>query len=415
MACRKERRLPAYVLVLLVALPLATLGLGAYVALAPSGKAGNTPIALGSLNGGFHPVAGTFKPDATDLARCGDGDYICLEQGFGNIAYRVGPKAALALFTKRIGTDKGVNYDCHRIAHSIGSASFARFHGNVAKTFSLGSSVCASGYYHGVLERAFVGVTSKTGLVRVARRLCLAANIRTRSYLDYQCEHGLGHGLMIESGYDLPLALSVCHRLASGWDTVACKSGAFMENINTRYGFRSPWVKDDDPLYPCEQMRVRDRSSCYSRASGRSLDLDHHDYTATVKTCRQVDRPWRLSCFRGLGRDIAVDAGFVAKTILAHCSLAGTATGDCLYGAARTLGDTYAWNAVERVEALCGGAPRLLQNRCYAGFGIVLGLLNPTDQARARACVRVAGRHARACLRSAVAEVDPSGRWSWGG
>src|SRR6266516_4343067 len=258
MSERAERRFSTHVLVLLLALPLVTVAIAAYVTFAPGGKAGTTPVALGSLNGGFHPVAGSFKPDQKDLSQCQDGDYVCLEQAFGNLAYHEGPKAALALFSKRISTDKGVGFDCHRIAHSIGSASYAKFHGNVAKTFSLGSSICASGYYHGVLERAFVGVTSKAGLVSVARRLCLAVNIRPRSYLDYQCQHGLGHGLMIESGYDLPLALTVCHKLANGWDVVACRSGAFMENISTRYGFRSPWVKDDDPLYPCERVQLRD-------------------------------------------------------------------------------------------------------------------------------------------------------------
>ena len=125
-----------------------------------------------------------------------------------------GAKAALTLFDEQIASDELVRADCHRIGHVIGSAAFARYEGNVAKTFALGSSTCASGYYHGILERAFVGVNTKTKLVDVARALCDGSGVRRRGFLDYQCRHGLGHGLMIQTGYDLPLALSTCAELA---------------------------------------------------------------------------------------------------------------------------------------------------------------------------------------------------------
>ena len=43
----------------------------------------------------LHPVAGTFVPDETRLSECSDEP--CFQQAFGNIAYREGPKSALAL------------------------------------------------------------------------------------------------------------------------------------------------------------------------------------------------------------------------------------------------------------------------------------------------------------------------------
>ena len=82
--------------------------------------------------------------------------------------------------------------DCHRIAHIIGSASLLYFKGNVAQTYAHGSPSCTSGYYHGILERAFTNVFSTRGLIRVARSLCRDAGVRRRGFLDYQCDHGLG-------------------------------------------------------------------------------------------------------------------------------------------------------------------------------------------------------------------------------
>src|SRR6266571_5240688 len=129
-------------------------------------------VARGVSDGSFHPIAGTFAPDGTKLEDCGARDVRCLEQGFGNLAYTLGPQPALALFDRRRAVDKTVATDCHRIAHMIGSASLAYFHGNVAQTYSHGSASCASGYYHGILERAFARVRSERGLVRAARSLC---------------------------------------------------------------------------------------------------------------------------------------------------------------------------------------------------------------------------------------------------
>jgi hypothetical protein len=193
----------------LIAVPVA-----AYFVLSGS-RGGNLPVAQGGIGGVFHPVAGNFEADDTQLAGC-NGRYSCLEQAFGNIAYRKGPKPALRVFSKRIGSDADVQRDCHRIAHFIGSASFARYDGNVARTFAEGSAICASGYYHGILERAFAGITNKADLAKRARSLCLAAGIRRRGFLDYQCRHGLGHGFMTQTGYDLPMALSLCSGLGTG-------------------------------------------------------------------------------------------------------------------------------------------------------------------------------------------------------
>jgi hypothetical protein len=408
-AARRSLALP-----LLLAIPVLLVPVFAFVLLAGGGKGAGPSVAQGSLGGNFHPVAGNFKPDDTSLASCGDADYICLEQGFGNIAFDQGPKAALSLFERKLGTDAGVKTDCHRIAHSIGSASYARFDGNIAKTFALGSSICASGYYHGILERAFVGVTTRAGLEQVAQRLCVGQGIRPRSFLDYQCQHGLGHGMMIQSGYDLPLSLATCGKLATGWDDHVCTSGVFMENLNTRFGFKSLYVRDDDPLYPCSVVKERDRRSCYVRATTRVLELNHNDFPATAKTCASVGEPWSHYCFRGYGRDAVGVARYGAGKILSLCRLAGDGEGDCLYGAARTVGDGFGYAGAVRASRVCRRASEAVQASCFGGVGLVLGLLYPTDRARRAACVRVAQAHADACSEAAVAEVDPSGRESWG-
>jgi hypothetical protein len=377
-----------------------------------SSNTGELKVARGVVDGSFHPIAGRFSPDDTELADCGEHDARCLEQAFGNLAYSDGPKPALAVFDRRRAVDKAIATDCHRIVHMIGSAALAHFEGNVALTYASGSASCASGYYHGILERAFAAVNSEAGLVKVARSLCRGAALRRRGFLDYQCTHGLGHGLMMQTGYDLPTALAVCRRLQSRWDEVSCTGGAFMENGSTVYGLRSRWLKDDDPIYPCHAVAVRHRASCYLRVTTQMLRVNRFDWPQTAALCRTVAETWRSYCFRSYGRDTVHYAAEKHATIFRLCRLAGRQEGQCLYGAARTIADTDA--RADRAAAFCRGASSAVAGFCFAGVGVVVGLLQPTDAARSRACRRLAASSAPACLRAAIAEVAPGGRGAWG-
>ena len=85
-------------------------------------------------------------------------DFHCYEQAFANISYKDSPKTALDLFDKDIKTPGPIERDCHRIAHAIGAGALSHFHGNIGQAFVAGRPSCTSGYYHGILERAFLGV-----------------------------------------------------------------------------------------------------------------------------------------------------------------------------------------------------------------------------------------------------------------
>lgn len=397
----------------LLLVPLVAVPTIAFLVLSGESEGSRLPIAQGAIGGTLHPVAGNFRPDDTKLETC-DGDFGCLEQAFGNIAYREGPKVAMRQFEARIEKDAAVQHDCHRIAHTIGSAALALYDGNVASTFAAGDSTCASGYYHGILERAFVGVSTKRDLARVAYRLCDASGIRRRGFLDYQCRHGLGHGFMIQSGYDLPLALSLCSGLGTRWDELTCTSGAFMENSSTRFGFRSRWLDHERPLYPCTAIETRHKRSCFLRATTWALQFNDDDFEETARLCESAGR-WATFCFRGFGRDAVVDARYLdVDKSLELCKLAGAYRAECLYGAARTFSDGSAFSGVRQAARFCARAPAADRDACAAGYGILVGLLFATDERRRVACASVLPAHADSCTTAAIAEVRPDGRGAWG-
>ena len=350
-----------------------------------------------------HPVAGKFEPDGQALDDCEPRDRPCIEQAFGNLAYEAGPQEALAEFDRAMASDTDVEANCHRIVHTIGSASLARFDGNVAEAFAAGSASCWSGYYHGILERAFTGVsTDEVG--GVARELCSDESIQGNGFLFYQCVHGLGHGLMIYSGYDLPWSLSICDGLATPWEQSSCTGGIFMENISTSYGVRSNWVRDDDPVYPCQAVKERHKLYCYLMVTSRINELNGFRWRETANTCRTVEPTWVGTCFESYGRDASGYTRQDPQRIAELCSYTRPQQASCIYGAARDITSNDAGG--ERAAKLCAIVASRFRAQCYNGVGTILGSLHATEADRRAACAEVAPRLYRAsCLAGSGVDV----------
>jgi hypothetical protein len=386
---------------------LATGGVVAGVVLAAGGgkaKAERQPQA-GTLN--LHPIAGNFKPDGTKLADCHD--QLCYEQAFGNVAYEKGPKAALALFAQQMASNKAVESGCHRIAHKIGSATLVRDHGDIPRAFAAGSSICWSGYYHGILERAFYGISTEKGLIKAARRVCASPGLQRDQWLLYQCVHGLGHGLMISTGYDLPFALHVCDKLQTGWDQTSCTGGVYMENVNaangTSVGFKTPWVRSDDLVYPCDApVAKKHELYCYLMVTSRILPANGYDWKATAQICAHVDKAWIATCFQSYGRDVDGSTRQDPVRDRALCKLAGKWEGACVYGVVRDMTANYAGG--KQASAFCRIVDAKLKGYCYQGLGTILGTLNQTTAERRAACTKFSPRpFLDACLRGAGVPV----------
>jgi hypothetical protein len=373
--------------------------------------AGSPPAATSGAPVPLHPVAGTFEPDGTKLEDCDEAR--CYEQAFGNIAYYDGPQAALDVFDEKIAGGGEIERGCHRIAHTIGSASLARFKGNVAETFAAGRASCWSGYYHGVLERAFADVKSfdAPALGQVARGLCDDAGVRKITWLAYQCVHGLGHGLMIHTGYDLPLSLDVCDELATGWDQTSCKGGVFMENISTSYGVKSRWVKGkDDPVYPCQVIEENDKLYCYLMVTSHVLRVLDWDWKKTAGVCADVEPNWVSTCYQSFGRDASGSSRQDPDRIIELCAIARPYGGedDCISAAAKDMTANYTSGV--QASGLCNATLATLRGRCFYAIGTIMGTFRATEGEREADCKAITDvpRFAAQCLRGAKGLAPPA-------
>ena len=143
----------------------------------------------------------SFEPNDQKVEDCTD--TACYEQAFGNLAYDDGPKKALEELDKLSATNGTVAADCHPIAHKIGAGGLLHYKGDVGKAFADGSATCGSGYYHGLLQWKLAGVRADQ-VAGIASTVCKDPKIEANAFIYYQCNHGLGHGLMLYTGLDLP-------------------------------------------------------------------------------------------------------------------------------------------------------------------------------------------------------------------
>lgn len=119
---------------------------------------------------------------------------------------------------------KALNLDCHQRAHDLGRLSYEKFG---AMAFSLSGHECHSGGYHGATE----GFFRDQGTSRLAENVALICSNELNSFFCHQCVHGIGHGLMAWTSYELNDALEICKELSEGVDQRSCYSGIFMENV----------------------------------------------------------------------------------------------------------------------------------------------------------------------------------------
>jgi hypothetical protein len=350
---------------------------------------------VGAQDASGKAVAKPFEPNDVKLEDCKPNDWECYEQGYGNMVYNDGPKPALAKLDAALRSDAAVQANCHRIAHRMGSAGLARYKDNVAKAFVAGSPTCASGYYHGITERAFLG-TPDDQLASVASDMCQDPSIENDRFLFYQCLHGLGHGLMIYTGYELPLSLKTCDQLRDEFSQVSCTGGAFMENFNSSYGIRSKYLRTNDLIYPCKSVAERHKLYCYLLVSSRILQGVGYDFKKTAQWCHRSEPRWVQTCFESFGRDVSGTARTDHRRMLSMCRFAKANEGDCIYGAVRDIVNTDA--KADRGGRFCAGVPNRYRDRCYQGVGSIIASLEASKGAQTATCRRVSGRYANACL-----------------
>ena len=368
-----------------------------------------SPTQIKDVAGFVATAAGTgqagkisFVPDDKKVDDCAS-DQACYEQAFGNLAYDEGPKAALDKLQQLSDTNPLVRGGCHPIAHKIGAGGLLHYEGDVGQAFAAGNGTCGSGYYHGLLQWKLAGVRADQ-VAGVARSACNDPDIKANAFNYYQCDHGLGHGLMLYTSYDLPAALDYCHQLLTEFDQVACSGGVFMENQSSSFGLHTKWLSTKNLLYPCNSKEVKrqDKLYCYLLVTSHILPLVHNSWKKTSDWCRKSDPGWVQYCFQSMGRDVAGVAVRDPQQMKSFCAQAGSGEKDCIYGASRDVINNDAQDP--KGAEFCKIVDAKFRDYCFYGIGTILGTQHADSEGKRQACEQFAkGEDLTQCLSGAGA------------
>ncbi len=251
-----------------------------------------------------------------------------------------GPSKALT----ELSTLSSQQESCHPRAHEVGRISYEIYEEGA---FAKCSAECQSGCYHGAVESYF----KKNGTVNLAGALSGICNPELNSFFMHQCLHGIGHGLMAWTNYELFDALNSCDLISAGRES--CYTGVFMENIvGGIAGTMGHFTKymSDDPHYPCNVIDGKYKSACYFYQTSRMTSLFNGDFSKVARACKEAPPEYQRSCFESMGRDSGGRNRQNPKAAITACANApyGNQRIWCLAGAVQ---DTF-WDSSGQDTAL---------------------------------------------------------------
>jgi len=264
----------------------------------------------------------------------------------------------------------GATIDCHQESHQIGRLSYELFG---AGTFSYGDASCHSGYYHGAME-GFLNEKGTTDLAGNIDKICKQFDT---GFGNFECLHGVGHGVIAYEDYDLTAAIEICRQLNDGFATSSCYGGVFMENIVTAQGLgavpnhETKWVDKTDPQFPCNKIGTENELlvQCYMMQTSWMLTLYNYNFDKVAGGCLSAVNGMESTCFRSFGRDSAGHTLRNPVKINELCEKVPkekTYYNDCMSGAVNVIIEFWGPKLQDQASQYCNLQPPGYKQTCYS-------------------------------------------------
>lgn len=303
-----------------------------------------------------------------------------------------GTEQALDRLEELVATDDNTAVQSHFFAHEIGRFSVT-YYADAPEAFSRCRAVFESGCYHGVLEGHFQN-RPDVGAKDMASLCNAVVGTGQSRFVEFQCLHGLGHGLTLYFDHEIFKALEYCDYLPADWHRSSCYSGVFMENI-VYEGWS--YLSDYDPLYPCNSVQEKYQDACYIMQTSAILKFNGYDFAAAFGTCHTAPEKFVSTCYESMGRDISGYTLQDPETSLQLCQLgAADYRSHCFAAVARQLA-----NADGRTQSaffFCRMVPRASKAACYAAIGRMVDALYLDETRQEAECAQSEREYVDACL-----------------
>jgi len=193
--------------------------------------AGEAAPLAGPIDSAWTPQSKPEMIAAWAQRRCGHRQD-CLEKALTSVIQPAGVDKVMGALKLLADRDPEIAREGHVYAHGIGIAAY-RDAVTVAEQFGKCTTDFQSGCYHGVIQGYFADPRGGDQGITKSKLDGLCAEYRgpEKRWLQFQCAHGIGHGLMAVENHNLLTSLDSCDLLGDDFEKQACWGGAFMENV----------------------------------------------------------------------------------------------------------------------------------------------------------------------------------------
>lgn len=393
----------------------------------------------------------------------GAGKTDCMEKALISVIRPAGVDKAMAALLILSRQDDDVGRDGHVFAHGIGIAAYTNA-ATVAETFSRCTADFQSGCYHGVVQAYFADPALGDAGLTAGKLNGLCAPYRTadKRWLQFQCAHGIGHGVMAVQAHHLLKSLDSCDLLGDRFEKEACWGGAFMENVvnatqphhaavtqvaagegheghgaapaggheghgeaaaggheghgGAAAGHGEPGdhasaevfkaLDPEEPLYPCNVVQEHHRQACYLMQTSAILYANNGDFRDAARQCQRAPEAHRNTCYVSLGRDANSWGRGNSERATAYCTAAPAAGQPyCIVGLVKNVVDVTA--DPNDGMRFCAQAPDNTKPACYRAVGQEIALLQATSPGREQACRAAAAGYVTECRNGAGLPLVP--------
>lgn len=201
---------------------------------------------------------------------------VCWYNQIKDVAKKQGVNAALKLVAKLYNQYPQFAGGCHDATHLIGDEAYRQFRKGKNFDFSVETSYCGYGFYHGFIE----AMLYTTGDYAEVRKFCESINSNLKGNVEspnaiYSCYHGIGHStfdahdpaLWGDENKMVTPAIKTCEKVTEGLvpeKTKQCVTGVFnalaIAYSNDLYKLK---MNPKDPTWFCRTQKGVYKTSCF--------------------------------------------------------------------------------------------------------------------------------------------------------
>jgi hypothetical protein len=272
-----------------------------------------------------------------------------------------GIEASFKYVATKIESDPEFAKGCHPILHELGRKAYA-YYGGYEQAIQHQDEMCDSGYTHGVLE----AYLSSAADVSVAIKTACTSRVE-QNFDQWQCYHGLGHGVMFTAQESVQKSIDVCNSFTTSFATRACINGVFMQHfVVSGHNGSVPSVNPTN-LKDCHYQDRADQTDCYTYAPSAYLTVNNGQYSSAFKWCSGASPGYRATCIAGVGIQAMKDNITHADIVEQVCRSAGNTYADsCVSGAVGLY--IYFYGSSSAAQPLCQNQFKQYKTACNSAI-----------------------------------------------